>query len=425
MAQSMPRTEPHSLCRVRSPTVYAAYGAPPHSLCRVSTIRVTMIVLLPVMAYLLAGACATAPAGCTETAGLYECDFATVSMPMSASSFSNPSPQRIRIVDINADFSTSMFNADFLTVESGASFEANFPATLELKCSPAMSSTFDISSGSLANMGYIYDLKIINCDLGLGANALSGLGTLDRLIIENGTIQSIDATAFTDVTIEKPANLTHDFYVKTGELVIRDSKVASGALPDTLLSGQSGIVSLTLEGLEVSSISSSMFSDSTKLRFLSLGHNALTELPSGLLDGLDSLAELHLYSTELDCSCEQLWMYSESIITRMKIFGDVICQSPAAYLDKKAVVYYYTECVAEVETCTGGITLLGACITWMEIGLSSMCFIAFVLAMVVFILVLVTKKKLVGAGGAGGKNKTSVTASVTNKKKPGRKQGWN
>lgn len=77
-----------------------------------------------------------------------------------------------------------------------------------------------------------------------------------------------------------------------------------------------------------------MFSNNTKLRYLSLGHNAFTELPSGLLDGLNALAEVHLYATELECTCEKVWLFTHAETSRTKLRGDIICSSPPNWKGK-------------------------------------------------------------------------------------------
>lgn len=84
-----------------------------------------------------------------------------------------------------------------------------------------------------------------------------------------------------------------------------------------------------------------MFSNTSNIRFLSLGHNALNTLPEGLLDGLDSLAELHLYAMDYDCSCANLWMYGHADTTKMKIYGDIICRTPSAWESTSYLVCFY------------------------------------------------------------------------------------
>jgi len=91
------------------------------------------------------------------------------------------------------------------------------------------------------------------------------------------------------------------------------------------------VTSFSLQGLSLTSVHAALFANNTKLRYLSLGHNSFTTLDDNLLDGLDSLSELHLYNTLLDCSCTDLWFYPHADTTRMKIYGDVICNSPASW----------------------------------------------------------------------------------------------
>lgn len=81
--------------------------------------------------------------------------------------------------------------------------------------------------------------------------------------------------------------------------------------------------------MDLNTLDASMFSNNTKLRFVSLGYNSFTELPADLLNGLNSLAELHLYDTQLDCECSKLWFFDHAETTKLKIRGDITCATPA------------------------------------------------------------------------------------------------
>ena len=88
---------------------------------------------------------------------------------------------------------------------------------------------------------------------------------------------------------------------------------------------QSGMFFSFNQGLDITSVSAIQFSNNPKLRFLSLGWNDLTEFPSGLLDGLDSLAELRLYDTSVTCACDDLWFITHAQEKFISLHGDIIC----------------------------------------------------------------------------------------------------
>ncbi|KAH3689236.1 hypothetical protein DPMN_191101 [Dreissena polymorpha] len=342
-----------------------------------------------------------APDGCTNNRGMYECDYLTVNPPLSSSDFTDPPAQRIRIYNVNADLTSGYFESDFDNLDTISTFDPNFAATLEIKCQSGAGAV-SVAKDFFSYMSYVYEVKIINCKLAIQDSAFSGFKVLNQLVIENGTT-TFDAKAFDGVQVQKPTSAGHKIPVMSGSLVIRDSTTTGNILPAGLLISQTGLVSLTLEGMDLSSLDASLLTKNTALRFLSLGHNAFTELPTGLLDTQNSLAELHLYNTRLECTCEKLWLYKHLDTTRTKVFGDVICSSPTDWTEKKAAVFYYSECVEAPAVCGNGMILLGACVTWLELGLSIMCIVAFILSIVVLVLTIVTKKE--AEEGAEGKRR--------------------
>ena len=77
--------------------------------------------------------------------------------------------------------------------------------------------------------------------------------------------------------------------------------------------------------MELTSISSDQFTSNTKLRFLSMGWNNLAEIPTGVLDGLDSLTEVRLYDTSIECSCDNLWFVTYTQDHYISLYGDILC----------------------------------------------------------------------------------------------------
>lgn len=367
----------------------------------------------------------TMPAGCTYSRGMYECDYTSLSTPISASSFSSPIAQRLRLTNLPSTLTSTLFNSNFGSL-STSSFDTNFAATIELKCSG--NSALTIGQAVFTNMAMFYDVKIINCQVTFNANTFTNFGSLDRVVIENGTIASIDTATFSGVNITKVTTPSPSYPVKTGEIFIKNSKVTGGTLPATLLSGQTSLVSVSLEGLGLTSIDGDFFSTNTRLRYISLSRNSLTTIPTTLFDNLTSLAEVQLYDTTLPCTCAELWFFDLVESTKMKVYGDIICSSPDAYIDNKAAVYYYTECVTSTESCSDGVfELMGACLGAIDIAMYGVTIVAFIVACVVLGLAIQARRRL---GGAGGKKPGARGKKLPAKKgargavPKGAKKGW-
>ena len=77
----------------------------------------------------------------------------------------------------------------------------------------------------------------------------------------------------------------------------------------------------------MTSLSSSIFSTNQNIRTISLGRNQLTEVPSGLFDGLSRLGEIRLYDTEVSCTCDSLWFMAHATENYISLHGDVICNN--------------------------------------------------------------------------------------------------
>ena len=92
------------------------------------------------------------------------------------------------------------------------------------------------------------------------------------------------------------------------------------------------------QGMELTSISSSQFSSNTNLRFISLGYNQLTEIPSGLFEGLNSLGEVRLYDTTVTCACDTLWFMTHAQENYISLYGDILCNN-AEHTGKMIILF--------------------------------------------------------------------------------------
>lgn len=99
--------------------------------------------------------------------GLYECEYGSVSLPVSETSFTSPVAQRFRLTNLNGALTTNIFDTTFNSIDT-AQFDTNWAPTLELKC--ASNSVLTLGQAAFANMDFIRDIKLINCGLTVPAN---------------------------------------------------------------------------------------------------------------------------------------------------------------------------------------------------------------------------------------------------------------
>ncbi|XP_053378579.1 uncharacterized protein LOC123526812 [Mercenaria mercenaria] len=406
------------------------------------------------------------PTGCSYDAGLYVCDYTTLSgsslIPLQASGFS-PIPQRLKLTGLPTTLNSAVFDTDFASLDNCksafislysfkrreasrifqklycilnclvtnhivklmilplfiiASYDTNYPASLELVCENGGS--LSVASGFLVNMDHIEDFKITNCDLGnIPANAFSELGTLDRLMIENGTVSSFGMSCLDGLTIVRNASVFPTFPKQHGALIIKNTLLTSGSLPTDLLTGQTDLYEAVFRNMNLTSIDAAVFGTGTSenIRYLDLSHNSLTTLPSDLFSNLNNLGVISLYGMDIDCSCSNLWFMKYAHENYLTLEGDIICNS-----DKKlAWAFYYSNCVEEEAACSGGIALLDACLTAIDLAGFSVGFIAFVMGWVVLGITIHTRKQQNPAKGKPGNRKPG--AKRTAPKKPP-KGGW-
>jgi hypothetical protein len=70
---------------------------------------------------------------------------------------------------------------------------------------------------------------------------------LDRLVIENGSVAAWDSGALSGMQIVKLSDPSPAYPVRTGELIFRNSKVASSAFLSDFIVAQGRIETLILE----------------------------------------------------------------------------------------------------------------------------------------------------------------------------------
>lgn len=114
------------------------------------------------------------------------------------------------------------------------------------------------------------------------------------------------------------------------------SHVVSGCTPCRC---SSGIVDCSYIDLDTQSLPASFPSSTEVIR---LDKNKLNSIPSGLLDRLPNLREVHLKHNPWHCDCDILylrsWLQSQQ---KRSLYRDVICESPESL--KGRVIMYLTE----------------------------------------------------------------------------------
>jgi len=342
----------------------------------------------------------TMPTGCTYSEGLFTCSYATLNsnslIPLDATGFT-PIPQRLRLTNLPSSLSTAIFNANFASL-STSDYDTNYPATLELECYPGSTLTF--TAGWLANMDHIEEFRIINCQMGsIPASAFSEIGTIDRFFVENGTISAMDNGMLTGVSVVRNSSASPAFPKHHGEIRFINTKF-SGTLDGAVFGSQSGVYSMVLRNMGLTTIPSNLLDGLTSVRYLDLSHNPFTSLPDTLFANLTSLGEIRMHGIDIDvCSCASLWFLDYAYQNMLSFHGDVVCTNTSGHENKLAWQFYHDNCVTYGDDCADGISMAGSCLTVIDLTGYIIGGVAFILGWVVLGLSIHTMKTLDGKGG--------------------------
>ncbi|KAK3105017.1 hypothetical protein FSP39_015245 [Pinctada imbricata] len=180
----------------------------------------------------------------------------------------------------------------------------------------------------------------------------SCIAILNKLTIRGGTISTIDAAAFTGLSIQPVANYPEPM----GQLSFQKLTLGS-ALPATVFSNLGAARWIKLENIGLTSVDSSLFSSNTAIRGISLRDNAITTLPDSLFNGLDGLSELDQSNVPWDCSCGNLAFLSTLRKNNINVIGAPVCST-----GENADNYYNSSCVTN-SVCgdTPGLAIGGNC----------------------------------------------------------------
>ncbi|XP_052224812.1 uncharacterized protein LOC127840437 [Dreissena polymorpha] len=296
-------------------------------------------------------------------------------IPLEASKFT-PIPQRLRFWKLPASLNTAIFHTDFGSL-AAADFDTNYPASLEFLCEEGAS--LSIATGFLTNMDYIEELKFTNCDLGgIPAAAFSGVGSLDMLSFENGTVSSMSDDMLDGVIIRRNTSSTPAFPKHNGAFKMVNTKY-TGTFPPAVFANQK-VYEVVLRNTNLFNVDAGLFSSAPNVRYLDLSYNSFSELPEKILTDLSkSLGVIRLYGTDIQCTCDKLWFLDHVTSNYLTLEGDIVCVNTGAEWD--------------------GIALVGACLTPIDIVGYAVGFIGFVLGWVVLGLTDHTRRQMNGVAG--------------------------
>lgn len=325
----------------------------------------------------------------------YDCDYSAMTTssdrPIPFNDF-DPEPQ-ILAVSVNGYVpyygDTQTFSSDFSTINIGG-FDSNFPATLTINCDGGGAL---FTTGAFYNMSHVQHLKMRNCiGYSIPAYMFSDFVELDYFGIWGGSIDDVDPNGFAGLSVEKLTAAAHSIPRNLGHFDIRYSTFVSQVVPPGLLYSWKNLTSATLMGSDIGSVTADLFRYNTKLVHIDISDNTFTGVPSGLWNGLDSLAEFHTYDINWDCTCENIWFVGTAYTTNVTLFGDNICSATG----KSIVKYYYENCVTE-DICgeETGIAMGKQCVSVLGLMVFFVALFALVVAIVALVFAIQGRKAIV------------------------------
>ncbi|VDI66219.1 Hypothetical predicted protein [Mytilus galloprovincialis] len=341
------------------------------------------------------------PTGCSydgtlTSTGLYTCDLGSYTAPLAYSSFSSPLPQRLKITGVTGTFTSQL--SGFSSFSTG-SFDANYPASLELEC--LSSNSLTLSSVSFTDMGYLQEVKFSFCNIvSLTSGMLSPFGTLNSLRFEGGSIASYSNSFLTGLIVE-PVTSTPE---PKGELVIRDCTITPTSIPAGTFDVLTTVKSIRVENAGVTAVDSSLYNLAVAVDDVSLADNSITTLDSAVFSSLKGLSDINLDGIPYDCTCSSL-VFLQSLSQNSIRSAGPICNTPAAYQNKKATKYYADSC--DLSVSCADIAIGSTCMTVYELVGSILSFVTLVLAAIALVIICHTRRQLMAATSNLEKNRNS------------------
>lgn len=272
-----------------------------------------------------------APSGCAlneviSLIGRFDCDFNSITFPLTMTDFSSPDPQRLRIFNVSGTFPSPSFSG-FNTFNTGT-IDTDYPASLEIEC--VNGGTLDINAGTFTGMSYLQEFYITNCVISdLPDNVFSDFGTLNYFKIEGGSIGATQPNSLNGLSVARSS--TPNVY---GEFAIVDSIITTGELATGFLNPLTTVSTILLQNTALNTIDVNTFSQNTIVRNLSIAGNNFQTIPENIFSGLDTLMYLDMSNIPFNCSCSEVWFLDYLAEEDVNIVGVAVCEQPSNYACK-------------------------------------------------------------------------------------------
>ncbi|XP_060075670.1 reticulon-4 receptor-like 2 [Ylistrum balloti] len=333
------------------------------------------------------------PQACTytETTNSYECNAHNWALPLQLTQFNN-TPQVLSLVQVNGELPSSAPSGPTFDGFEGidnSTFDTNYVPSLHIRC--ASTGQLILTSGSFSNMSYIKELRFFDCMiLNLADTVFSELVELNYLSFDGGSVSNIGFDAFLGLNIY-PMDVPNPM----GALAFRNAQITSSGLPNGALYNLVNITKLIIENSALRVLQPDMFKKSTKLTYISLDKNPFTKITEGLFADLPALTVVSMRSISWDCTCPQLWFEDYFTTNNISMIGDIICDTPSDYYNKRSKQYDLETCV-QPDACgdVPGIANGETCVTYWDITAYCLHPFAVVMAAVALGLSIYTRRQL-------------------------------
>ncbi|OWF35447.1 uncharacterized protein LOC110442949 [Mizuhopecten yessoensis] len=333
------------------------------------------------------------PQACTytESSNSYECNAHNWALPLQLTQF-NYTPQVLSLIQVNGELPSSAPSGPTFDGFDGidsSTLDPNYVPSLHIRC--AITGQLILTPGSFANMSYINELRFFDCSvLNLADTVFSELVELNYLSFDGGLVSNVGFDAFSGLNIY-PMAVPNPL----GLLAFRNSQLTSSGLPNGVLYNLENITQIIIENSALRVLQPDMFKKSTKLTYISLDSNPFTKITEGLFAELSALSVVSMSGISWDCTCPQLWFEDYLTENNITLIGDIVCNTPSDYENKRSKQYESETC-AQPDACGDlpGIANGDTCITYWDIAAYSLHPVAVVMAAVALGLSIYTRRQL-------------------------------
>ncbi|XP_033764259.1 uncharacterized protein LOC117345303 [Pecten maximus] len=333
------------------------------------------------------------PQACTytESTNSYECNAHNWALPLQLAQF-NYTPQVLSLVQVNGELPSSAPSGPTFDGFDGidnSTFDPNYVPSLHIRC--AATGQLILTSGSFANMSHVQELRFFDCAvLNLPDAVFSELIELNYLSFDGGSVSNIGFDVFSGVNIY-PMAVPNPL----GALAFRNAQITSSGLPNGALYNLVNFTKLIIQNSALRVLQPDMFKKSTKLTHILLDSNPFTKITDGLFSDLQALTVVSMRDISWDCTCPQMWFEDYLTANNISLLGDIVCNSPTDYQNKRAKQYDLDTC-PQPDACGDlpGIVVGSFCLTYWDIVAYSLHPFAVIMAAVALGLSIYTRRQL-------------------------------